>query len=32
MQATLDQAIKLGLREEEFEAIKKVLGRTPNFT
>lgn len=32
MQATLDQAIKLGLREKEFEAIKKVLGRTPNFT
>ena len=32
MQATFDQAIKLGLREEEFEAIKKVLGRTPNFT
>lgn len=32
MQATLDQAIKLGLREEEFEKIKEVLGRTPNFT
>jgi len=31
MQATLDQAIKLGLREEEFEKIKQVLGRTPNF-
>ncbi|MEO6833893.1 MAG: phosphoribosylformylglycinamidine synthase subunit PurL [Chitinophagaceae bacterium] len=30
--ATLEQATKLGLREEEFEAIKKVLGRTPNFT
>jgi phosphoribosylformylglycinamidine synthase II len=32
MEATLDQAIKLGLREEEFAAIQKVLGRTPNFT
>lgn len=32
MEATLDQAIKLGLREEEFAAIKTVLGRTPNFT
>jgi len=32
MQATLEQAIKLGLREEEFEKIKSVLGRTPNFT
>ena len=32
MEATLDQAIKLGLREEEFEAIKKIMGRTPNFT
>ena len=31
MQATLEQAIKLGLREEEFEKIKSVLGRTPNF-
>lgn len=32
MEATLDQALKLGLREEEFEAIKTILGRTPNFT
>jgi phosphoribosylformylglycinamidine synthase subunit PurL len=32
MQATLEQALKLGLREEEFEKIKEVLGRTPNFT
>ena len=32
MEATLEQAIKLGLREEEFEAIKKIMGRTPNFT
>jgi len=31
MEATLDQAKQLGLLEEEFEAIKKVLGRTPNF-
>jgi phosphoribosylformylglycinamidine synthase subunit PurL len=30
--ATLEQAIKLGLREEEFEQIKQILGRTPNFT
>ncbi len=32
MQATLEQAVKLGLREDEFEKIKEVLGRTPNFT
>ena len=32
MIATLEQATKLGLREEEFEHIKKILGRTPNFT
>ncbi|MGN6568404.1 MAG: phosphoribosylformylglycinamidine synthase subunit PurL [Flavipsychrobacter sp.] len=31
MQATLEQATKLGLREEEFEQIKQILGRTPNF-
>lgn len=31
MQATLEQATKLGLREEEFEKIKEILGRTPNF-
>ncbi len=30
-EATLEQAIKLGLREEEFEQIKSILGRTPNF-
>jgi phosphoribosylformylglycinamidine synthase subunit PurL len=29
--ATLEQAVKLGLREEEFEQIKGILGRTPNF-
>ncbi len=32
MTATLEQAKQLGLREEEFEKIKEVLGRTPNFT
>lgn len=31
MQATLEQAVKLGLREEEFEQITQILGRTPNF-
>ena len=31
-EATLEQAIKLGLSADEFEAIKKVLNRTPNFT
>ncbi len=31
MVATLEQATKLGLREEEFEKIKQILGRTPNF-
>ncbi len=30
--ATLDQAKQLGLLEEEFEKIKSILGRTPNFT
>jgi len=29
---TLDTAKKLGLLEEEFEKIKQILGRTPNFT
>ncbi len=32
MTATLEQAVKLGLREEEFEKITEILGRTPNFT
>ena len=32
MEATLEQALELGLREEEFEQIKEILGRTPNFT
>jgi phosphoribosylformylglycinamidine synthase len=31
-EATLAQAIELGLRAEEFEQIKDILGRTPNFT
>lgn len=31
-EATLEQAIELGLKEEEFEMIKKILGRTPNYT
>ncbi len=30
-EATLEQAVQLGLREEEFEQIKEILGRTPNF-
>ena len=29
---TLETAKQLGLLEEEFEKIKEVLGRTPNFT
>jgi phosphoribosylformylglycinamidine synthase len=31
-EATVEQAIDLGLRVEEFEMIKEILGRTPNFT
>jgi phosphoribosylformylglycinamidine synthase II len=30
--ATLEQAVELGLRADEFEMIKDILGRTPNFT
>lgn len=30
--ATLEQAQQLGLLPEEFESIKTILGRTPNFT
>lgn len=30
--ATLEQAKELGLLPEEFEKIKGILGRTPNFT
>jgi len=29
---TVDTAKKLGLLPEEFEKIKQILGRTPNFT
>ncbi|MBX9851391.1 MAG: phosphoribosylformylglycinamidine synthase subunit PurL, partial [Cytophagaceae bacterium] len=29
---TVETAKKLGLLEEEFEKIKQILGRTPNFT
>lgn len=31
-EATLEQALELGLRSEEFDMIKEILGRTPNFT
>jgi len=31
-EATLQQAIDLGLRADEFEQVKEILGRTPNFT
>ena len=31
-EASLEQAIELGLRADEFERIKGILGRTPNFT
>jgi phosphoribosylformylglycinamidine synthase len=31
-EATVEQAQQLGLRPEEFEKIKHILGRTPNFT
>ncbi len=31
-EATIEQAIELGLRADEFEMIKGILGRTPNFT
>ncbi len=30
--ATLEQAVELGLRPDEFEMIKEILQRTPNFT
>ena len=30
--ATLEQAQEMGLRPEEFDAIKEILGRTPTFT
>ena len=31
-EASLSQAVELGLLPEEFEQIKGILGRTPNFT
>ena len=31
-EATLTQAKELGLLAEEFEQIKGILGRIPNFT
>jgi phosphoribosylformylglycinamidine synthase len=31
-EATTEQAVELGLRADEFEMIKDILGRTPNFT
>lgn len=31
-EASLEQAIDLGLRADEFEHVKEILGRTPNFT
>jgi phosphoribosylformylglycinamidine synthase len=30
--ATLEEAVELGLRPEEFDMIKGILGRVPNFT
>ncbi|MFK8045491.1 MAG: phosphoribosylformylglycinamidine synthase subunit PurL [Crocinitomicaceae bacterium] len=30
--ATVEQAVELGLLPEEFDQIKSILGRTPNFT
>ncbi|MBL4862244.1 MAG: phosphoribosylformylglycinamidine synthase subunit PurL [Crocinitomicaceae bacterium] len=30
--ATVEQAVELGLRADEFEMIIEILGRTPNFT
>lgn len=30
--ATVEQAMELGLLAEEFDQIKEILGRTPNFT
>ena len=31
-EASLETAMELGLLKEEFERIKEILGRTPNFT
>jgi phosphoribosylformylglycinamidine synthase subunit PurL len=32
MEVTVETAVKLGLLPEEFDKIKQILGRTPNFT
>ena len=32
VEATLEQAQEMGLRPEEFDKIKEIMGRTPNFT
>jgi len=32
VEATLEQAQEMGLRPEEFDHIKEIMGRTPNFT
>lgn len=32
MEITVETALQLGLTQEEFERIKEILGRTPNFT
>ena len=32
MEITFETAEKLGLKKDEFEKIKEILGRTPNFT
>ena len=29
--STVEQALEMGLRSEEFDRIKEILGRTPNF-
>ena len=29
--STVEQAQEMGLRPEEFDRIKEILGRTPNF-
>lgn len=31
-EATIEEALELGLTKDEFEMIKEILGRTPNFT
>ncbi|MGB0430587.1 MAG: hypothetical protein ACPGLV_08950, partial [Bacteroidia bacterium] len=31
-EVTFETAKKLGVNEQEFDKIKEILGRTPNFT